>query len=283
MVVASSDKATFLIGLLLAGIAVRPSPSQTKNTAPPPQSGEFAANQPKFEVASIKPSGPKQDELNGFYTYPGGTVIAKGCTLQYLIMVAFHLQAFQISGGPGWMDDRANAGFDIVGKPPANSRSAEANPAIPKLAPNDEQRQMLQSLLMERFGLKYHRTSKEGPVYLLTKGDKALGLEPPKDTHAFPWAGGIRDGWFGGGIRGQNISMPELAARLSRFLERPVLDQTGITGSFDFEYRTGDEDNDSDMTGFLIRAMKEIGLKLKSGTGPLEAIVIDSAERPTEN
>jgi uncharacterized protein (TIGR03435 family) len=181
------------------------------------------------------------------------------------------------------MDDRQNAGFDIEAKPPATSRSAEANPATPKLPPNDEQRQMLQTLLIERFGLKYHRSSKEGPVFVLTKGDKALKLEPSRDTHAFPWAGGISGGWFGGGIRGVNISMLELAARLSRFLERPVLDQTGIRGSYDFEYRTGDEDNDADKAGFLITAMKEIGLRLKSGTGPREAIVIDSAEKPTEN
>jgi uncharacterized protein (TIGR03435 family) len=76
-----------------------------------------------------------------------------------------------------------------------------------------------------------------------------------------------------------NISMPQLAERLSRFLERPVLDRTGIQGSYDFEYRTGDsDDNDSDKTGFLITSLKAIGLKLTSGKGPQEVIVIDHAE-----
>jgi uncharacterized protein (TIGR03435 family) len=276
-------RAVCLTGILLAGFVVGHGPSQANAASVASQPEELASNSPAFEVASVKHSGPKQDELNGLYTYPGGTVIAKGCTLRYLIMVAFDAQSFQVSGGPSWMDDRQNAGFDIEAKPPATSRSAEANPAIPKLPPNDEQRQMLQTLLIERFGLKYHRSSKEGPVFVLTKGDKALKLEPSRDPHAFPWVGGISGGWFGGGIRGVNISMQELAARLSRFLERPVLDQTGITGSYDFEYRTGDEDNDTDKAGFLITAMKEIGLRLKSGTGPREAIVIDSAEKPTEN
>jgi uncharacterized protein (TIGR03435 family) len=68
----------------------------------------------------------------------------------------------------------------------------------------------------------------------------------PKDKKAFPWAGGITGGWFGGGIRGENISMPQMATRLSRFLKRPVLDQTGVRGSFDFEYPVGGDDNDDD-------------------------------------
>lgn len=86
-----------------------------------------------------------------------------------------------------------------------------------------------------------------------------------------------------GGIRGENISTPQLAARLSRFFEHPVLDQTGLQGAFDFEYRTGDENNDADIPSFLLEAMKGIGLKLESGKGQIETIVIDHAEQPSAN
>jgi uncharacterized protein (TIGR03435 family) len=238
---------------------------------------------PEFEVASIRPSGPNQRELNGIYTYPGGRIACKGCTVQYLIMSAFDVQKFQISGGPDWITLVGGDRFDIEAKPPGSSPSTQSNPSISKLPPNEEQRRMLQSLLIDRFALKFHRATKEGSVYILTKGEKELKLQPPKDKNGFPWAGGITGGWFGGGIHGDNISMVQLAVRLSRFFERPVLDRTGLQGSFDFEYRTGTEDNDADIPGFLIQSMKEIGLKLSSGKGSVETIVIDHIERPSAN
>ncbi len=237
---------------------------------------------PKFDVASIHPSGPGQRELNGLYTYPGGRIVCKGCTLQYLVMEGFNLQPYQISGGPSWVRDFGTA-FDIQAEWTSATPSARWTWATIKLPPKEEQREMLQSLLIERFQLQYRRETREGTVYLLTMGRKKLKLMAPKDPHAFPWAGGISGGWFGGGIRGENISMAQLATRISRFLERPVFDRTGLTGSFDFEYATGEEDNDSDKTGFLIRAMKEIGLDLKAGKGPVEILVVLRAEKPSEN
>jgi uncharacterized protein (TIGR03435 family) len=221
--------------------------------------------------------------MNGLYTYPGGEVRCNGCALEYLIMNALDVQQFQISGGPAWMDLVSGDRFDIEAKPPESSSSARSTPTSPKSAPNEEQRQMLQSLLADRFQLKFHREIKEGTVDILSRGPGQFKLTPPKDKSAFPWAGGISGGWFGGGIRGENISMPQLAARLSRFLKRPVLDQTGLEGSFDFEYRLGGDDNDGDIPSFLVMSMKGIGLMLKPGNGPVETIVIDHLEKPSAN
>jgi uncharacterized protein (TIGR03435 family) len=246
-----------------------------------PQGGQ--TGQPAFEIASIHPSGKDQREINGLYIYPGGRIACRGCTLQYLIMRAFNVEHFQIAGGPALVDWETGERFEIQARPPVSSPSAQSNPPSPKSAPSDEQRQMLQSLLADRFQLRFHREVKDGRVYILTKGRGKLKLTAPKDKNAFPWAGGISGGWFGGGMRGQDISMPQLAVRLSRFLEGPVLDQTGIEGSFDFEYPTGADDNDSDIPGFLMSAMKAIGLDLKSGKGSLETIVIDQVKRPSEN
>jgi len=239
----------------------------------------------EFEVASVRPSPPNQREMNGLYTYPGGEVRCNGCALEYLIMNALDVQQFQISGGPAWIDLVSGDQFDIEAKPPESSSAARSTPTSPKSAPIEEQRQMLQSLLADRFQLKFHREIKEGTCYILSKGTGQLKLTPSKDKNAFPWAGGISGGWFGGGIRGENISMPQLAARLSRFLKRPVLDQTGLEGSFDFEYRLGgdDNDNDADIPSFLLRSMKGIGLILKSGHGQVETIVIDHVEKPSAN
>ncbi len=122
---------------------------------------------PAFEVASVKPTTSR--ELGGVYTYPGGRVGFRGCTLQYLVEQAFNLQPFQLSGGPGWMQTER---YDIDATPPASSASSKSMPPYAKAPMNDEQRQMLQALLAERFQLKYHRETREGPVYLLVKGTR---------------------------------------------------------------------------------------------------------------
>jgi uncharacterized protein (TIGR03435 family) len=267
--------------LAILALFVVPFPGAAQISEPPREANPAAAL-PRFDVASIRPSGAGQRELNGLYTYPGGRIVCKGCMLEYLVAWAFDLQTYQISGGPPWMRDFGSR-FDIQAEWTSKTPSTAWTPASIKLPPKQEQREMLQSLLIDRFQFQYRRETREGTVYLLTKGSKKLKLHAPEDPNAFPWAGGISGGWFGGGIRGENISMAQLATRISRFVERPVFDRTGLAGSFDFEYATGDQDNDSDKTGFLIQAMKEIGLDLKSAKGPVETLEILHAEKPSEN
>lgn len=263
----------FRLVVLVLLAAMGRSQSQTQSVAP----------KPEFEVASIHPSSPNQRELNGFYIYPGGRILCKGCRLQYLIMVALDVQPYQISGGPAWTDLVRGESFEIEAKPPDSSPSVRSDPATPQMPPNQEQRQMLLSLLADRFQFRFHRTTKEGTIFILTRGKSPLMLVPPANKNAFPWAGGIAGGWFGDGVRGTNISMAELAARLSRFLRCPVLDRTGLKGSFDFEYRVGDASNDEDIPGTLRAAMQGIGLNLVSAKGPVETIVIDHVDQPSQN
>jgi uncharacterized protein (TIGR03435 family) len=239
------------------------------------------AFQPAFEVATVKPTPPETRVVGYLGTYPGGRIRAINCTLEYLLSEAFDVRPFQISGGPNWI---RTGGFDIDARPPADSKSIHANPAMPKVPMNDEQRQMLQTLLVERFQLKYHRDEREGKVYFLIKTNKKSKLEPAKDKDAFPWAGSPEGGGFGpNGVAGINITMPQLAARLSRALGRPVIDKTGIEGAYDFksEY-TADEANADRLTSILT-SIQGLGLKLESGKGPVQTIVIDHLERPVEN
>jgi len=237
----------------------------------------------QFEVASVRPSSPNHGEMNNLYNYPGGEVRCHGCRLEYLIMRALDVRQFQISGSPAWMDLVSGDPFDIEAKPPESSFSAKSTPISTKSPLNEEQRLMLQSLLADRFQLKFHREIRESSSYILTRGTGPLKLTPPKNKKVFPWAGGVYGGWFRGGIRGENISMPQLAERLSSFLKRPVLDQTALEGSFDFEYRYGGKDNDANIPRFLLTSMKGIGLILKPGQSPVETIVIDHVEKPSAN
>jgi uncharacterized protein (TIGR03435 family) len=221
-------------------------------------------------------------EIGAFYIYPGGRTIAKGCPVLYLISLAFNLRTFQISGGPKWVSD---ALYDIEAKAPENSSLSKSNPGNPRNPPSEEERQMLQSLLIDRFQLKYHFESKEGSIYVLLKGANALKLRPPKDKNTFPWSGGIERGgiYRGTGIAGENVSISQLATNLSEYFKRPVLDQSGIQGSFDFEYETGNDDPEADIQSSIIASLNGIGLKLKSAEGTVETIVIDYVERPSAN
>ena len=249
--------------------------------------GAFAQAEvpPSFEIVSVKSAGPDGPADTGIYTYPGGRIRANNYTLRDLILDAFVVAPFQVSGGPRWMNEDR---FNIEARPPVSSESSKANPYSPKAPPNEEQRQMLQSLLADRFQLRWHREKQDGPVYLLSRSKNALRLEQPKDKNAYHWAAAgsnIGGGISGYGLAGTNISMPELAERLSGWLRRPVLDQTGLTGSYDFKYQfSNDSPDEQPDPVFVIKAsVQAIGLKLEAGRGPVETIVIDKAEKPSAN
>jgi len=276
----------WLIGAIAALILLHSPWAIAQTQSQRPQTRPASAGLPVFEVASVRPSSPDERGVGVFYTYPGGRIVARGCDLKYLIMIAFNVQDFQISGDPDSISHDHGQRFDIQAKPPDSSLSAHWETGSAKIYPGPEERQMLQSLLADRFHLAVHRDTREGPVYVLSRGSGDLKLTPPKDKNEFPWAGGIGGGLpDGDGIHGINISMPELAKRLSSWLGRPVIDKTGMQGSFDFEFRSGENDSQSstDITDSILTSTKGIGLNLKSARGPVETIVIDHVEQLSPN
>jgi uncharacterized protein (TIGR03435 family) len=198
-----------------------------------------------------------------------------------LIEYAFGVQQFQISGGPPWIhDDR----FNIEAIPPSTSKSSAAKPTSPKAPLNQEQREMLQALLFDRFQLKIHHEAKTGPVYLLTVGNGPLKLKEAKDKGDFSWVGGPEGGMISGnGIAGENVSMPVLAERLSRYLKVPVVDRTGLKGFFDFRFEYGSADPAADLMASIIDSVRGIGLKLRRGRGLVDTISVDHAAKPAAN
>lgn len=241
----------------------------------------FGQTAPKFEVVSIKPGVDVAGLGRGFFTYPGGRVAGVMCKLDYLITLAYDIQFFQVSGGPRWIhEDR----FNLEAKSPASLQSSKSNPNDPKLPPNDEQRQMLQTLLADRFQLLAHKEVKDGPVYLLMKTTRPLGLVATKDKNEYPWVGGLAGGALSrDGIRATNATMKLVAERLSAELDRPVLDRTGIEGAFDFRFALPTEEAGTDEAAALFASVQGLGLKLEAGRGPVETLVVDRAERPTGN
>jgi uncharacterized protein (TIGR03435 family) len=264
--------------LFIAVATIMPGQTASQSIKPKSQSPEEATKLPAFEVVTIKPIGPNSD-LGGFLSYPGGRVMVGYATVDMLMSCAFNIQELQIAGGPDWVGkDR----YDVEALPPDLSPSRKLTGFIAN--PTDEQQKMLLSLLVDRFGLKFHRENREGPVFILTRGSAKLLMQPPKDPNADPSGGVIykKGGIFDGEASGTNISMPLLAGQLSVFLKRPVLDRTGLQGSYDFYVEAYDPTN-TDYTSAAIESLKRIGLRLKGGKGPIETIVIDSVTRPTQD
>jgi uncharacterized protein (TIGR03435 family) len=235
--------------------------------------------QPTFEVATVKPTPPETRILGHLVSNPGGRVIAQRCNLGLLLKESLGVEMFQIVGDPSWLKQDP---FDIEAKPPETSEASKLTGKGALL--NAEQRQMLLALLVDRFQLKYHRETKQGPVYFLVRTNKKLKLEEPAmDNNGRSWVGSPNNGTISGdGIAGKNISMALLATRLSRYLERPVIDHTGIEGTFDFKFEYTPDEH-PDVVSSILFSVQQIGLKLESGKGPGETIVIDSVERPTRN
>jgi uncharacterized protein (TIGR03435 family) len=234
---------------------------------------------PAFDAATIKPPDPTaRFHKAGFYGEPGGRVFFGG-EIKMLVEFAFNLQAYQVAGGADWTHSQQ---FEINAVPPETSPSRDIKVSIAEAT--SEQRLMLQSLLRDRFGFKFHMETKEGEVYVLTRGSKPLELKPPKDAASDPRAivlirqGGIADGE----AHGSNTTTDYLAERLGRYLQLPVLNQTGISGSYDFYLPPTDPEN-HDVDAAVFNVVNRLGLKIKRGRGPIQTLVIDHVEQPSEN
>jgi bla regulator protein BlaR1 len=254
---------------------------------------------PSFEVASIKPNNSGDGRI-AVMAQPGGRFVATNVPLKLLMRNAYRVQDFQISGGPSWINsDR----FDV---------EAKADGAV-----NGEQvALMLQSLLEERFKLNIHRETKELPVYALVVGKDGQKLQqtqsdttapaalPPSGPPGERGAGPRRGFMIGRGqLEATAADISQLTTVLSQQVGRTVIDKTGLKGLFDFKLKWTPEPGQPNPFGLpagpggpdigppidpngpsIFTAVQEqLGLKLESQRGPVEIIVIDSVDKPSEN
>jgi uncharacterized protein (TIGR03435 family) len=219
--------------------------------------------QPEFDVASIKPPNPAGDRGTNMST-DGGTLKMHNATLRFCVAIAYGAQDSLIEGGPGWINTE---NFEITGK---------AGAAVA----HDQLVRMLRTLLEDRFKLSVHHETKQLPVYALVLGKNGPKLRP---------SGPGGDGFLGrrglmGPLIGQKASMPGLAAALSTLMGRKVMDETDLTGVYDFtlEYAPA-QSVDSALPSLVTALQEQLGLKLESTKAPLEVLVIDHAEKPSQD
>jgi uncharacterized protein (TIGR03435 family) len=246
-------------------------------------SGSVSGKRPAFEVATIKPVDPNAMRMVGITVYPEGRIVIRSSSLKGLICTAFNVSGWQVSGN-GEMDKPL---YDVEGKAPEPSQKEPFNTQHSIWTIEDERlREMLQTLLIDRFQLKFHRETKTGTVYLLQQDGKTPRLQATKEKGGSPYSGNIGAA-SGRGWMIHDTSMPQLANHLSMYiLHRPVIDKTGLDGYFDFESKTILTDEDFRSPGFseaLLSVLPEMGLKVQKTTGPVEGFVVDHVELPPEN
>jgi uncharacterized protein (TIGR03435 family) len=241
---------------------------------------KFAPTGPlTFEVASIKPS-PANAMAGGVRPAPGGQRYVGVQTLRSYLYVAYQVRPEQIVGGPAWMDSEL---YDLNAKAEKPSNIEELHV-------------MLQNLLTERFKLRFHFATKEMESYVLTV-DKG----GPRNLRARPESSGgdvaldrtveqvVHEKW-----NAHCASMDFFVWRFSAWLEQPMVNQTALKGCFDFELtftrepRAGtplrEVPDGIDTSGPTIyqALLAQLGLRFESKKAPVETMVVDYAERATE-
>jgi uncharacterized protein (TIGR03435 family) len=243
-----------------------------------PQENGQAQSGLEFEVASVKPAQPG-GRGGGIRPLPGGqTYIAEQVPVKLMIKLMFHLTDHQINGGPSWLDTDL---YDV-----------EAKAAQPSTL--DKLHQMFQTLLVDRFNLKFHRELKEIPAYELVvdKGGSKMKLnDTPNDFHDYSLRAAGR-----GKMVAERESMSHFSWALAQLLDRPVMDRTGLDRAYDFTLEWApepigvkgaiearDAPVDQDRPSLATAVRQQLGLRLEPHKGPIEIFVIDSAEKPSAN
>ncbi|HEY4362083.1 MAG TPA: TIGR03435 family protein [Bryobacteraceae bacterium] len=300
-----------LIAILTAAAAFAQAPA----TAPAPDSS--AAPRVEFEVASVRPSAPissPADVARIGVHIDGQRVNLALLAMTDLIQSAYNVKLHQISG-PDWMKGER---YDINAKLPAGANEKQIQP-------------MIRSLLEDRFGLKLHRETRDFPVYALTVAKTGLKMkesvpdppaadgEKPKsfDVTAASSNNGTTINYGNGSYMSFDMNNSTFEAKkmpasalpdtLARFLDKPVVDMTGLTGNYDFTLKFAQDDFRAMMIRSAIaagavlppealklleasngdslpNALETLGLKLESRKAPIEVLVIDHIEKtPSDN
>ena len=255
-----------------------------------------AAQRPAFDAATVK---RRTDPGGGFLGgRPGGRFVAEGASLQELIEFAFHLQRYQIAGGPGWLGTER---WDV------NATGAPATPNDVLAA--------LQQLLADRFSLVVRRETRELQVFalVLARSDGRLGpqlKQSPIDCAALQ-AEAMRTGVVPAEARGRCLAqgrvgsiqiggspLSEFVQLLSERLDRVVIDRTGLTGPWDLTLTYTPESSqiargalapgdrpsiNPDGPSIFTAVQEQLGLKIEGTRAPVDVLVIERAEFARDN
>jgi uncharacterized protein (TIGR03435 family) len=221
-----------------------------------------------FDIVSIKPD-PDSHGLDAG-SQPGGRYTARNVPVMFLLTEAFGVKAYQISGAPKWVDD---ARYDIVAKAGFSGQLT-----------NEQLRPLLQAMLVDRFQMKFHKETKEFPVYSLVAGKSGPKVSANNNILVSESLN-VSSNHGKATMTGRKVSMSDLAKHLGDMAGRTVIDNTGLKGDYDFklDWATSDAVDDA-LPSVFVAVQEQLGLKLVSvKKAPVEVIVIESIGKATAN
>jgi uncharacterized protein (TIGR03435 family) len=260
-----------------------------------PQGSHATGPRVEFDVASVRPHA--NTDSKAYVQALQGRLVMTNFSLRQLILLTYNVPADQVSGLQAWMD---SSHFDI-------QATADSSATVKQV-----EGPMLQALLEDRFRLKVHRETVERPVYILTVQKGGVKMQPTKEGSCTPYSVDspppvpaadaprpnycdfprmTRDGtnWI---LSGSGVTVGKLAISVARSgLDRPVIDRTGLVGGFDLQLRWAEAPVNEQVAGggepaglSIFTAVKEqLGLRLEPAKAPVEMLVIDHVEKPSEN
>jgi uncharacterized protein (TIGR03435 family) len=236
-------------------------------------SSDSSTADPRFQVATIKPSGPEESRT---MQIRGNRFATTDTSVVDLLKYAYGFHEQEIVGGPKWLKAQK---FDVVGDPETQTRPS-----------SDDFKKMVQNLLTDRFHLVAHYEMKGLSVFEIVPAKSGPTLTRTTRTDGIPTVG-----YLPGQLNVGNATITDLAMFLQRFVtDRPVFDRTGITGKYDLTLRwTPDEpqtegsrqennDNNS-LPGFFTAIQEQLGLKLQEEKRRAQVFVVDHVDMPSEN
>ncbi len=232
--------------------------------------GQSTSAPPTFEVATIKLSSAATNTSSGIST-GSGRLSAKNVTLKRCIVGAYEISPQQITGGPPWLDSTR---FDIEAKSEKpTDEDAELN-------------RLLIQLLADRFQLKLHTEQRPTQVYMLEQLPAGLKLKPDETGEAYSNTSSSNSRVV---LQVAHTTMDDFAKRLSRSMDHPVVNSTGLAGTYRFELQWTperaqlSEASGGDSVSIFTAVQEQLGLRLRSAKLPVETYVIDSATAPSDN
>ena len=240
------------------------------------------AKNPKYELATVKPTPPG---VRGGQSRPEpGGLRYRGTNLplRYYIASAYQIKPDQLTDEPGWVDTE---GFDI-----------EAQAAKPSNL--EEHHLMMRSLLAERFHLQIHFATKEMPVYVLTVDNNGAKMKlHDSENSGDPWIEQSADAPLHMKWKATSSPMQLLAYRLGMVMDRPVIDQTGLKGDYDFlltytmepppgfpaDAKVNGQPIDLSGPTIFQALPQQLGLRLEARKGPVQILEVEHVEEPSGN
>jgi uncharacterized protein (TIGR03435 family) len=227
---------------------------------------------PDWEIAVVKPSDPN-DTGGQHIRMPGRHVMLLDTTVEQFLLIGYGVQVSQLAGEPDWAKTER---WNVDGVP-----DVEGEPGFRQL------QGMIRKILAERFGLELHHEQREMPVYALTvsRGGPKMVANTSDPDGWFDQQNGSANGRHVEALK--NASMADLTEILQFHVDRPVVDQTGLKGRFDFKLQWTVDDTQATAPdappGLFTAIQDQIGLKLDRVKAPAEVLVIDKVERPGAN